>query len=331
MSRSDPDAGSGSSLDPELRSVRVVAEKDFRDAIKSRALLILGAVFVVFFAAAAFFFADQIQQALDSAANASNASQAQQARQVRESLTSDAFLDTLTQVTRLLIPLTGVVVSYAALVGERESGTMKLLLALPHSRRSVVVGKLIGRSGVVAVPVLLGFLVAAPVFPILGVTLKPVGFLAFALATALVGVVFVAVSLGASAAASTARRAVVGVVGLYVLFTLLWGQFSNAIFRQISDNTDLGNEALIQVFLVLRHVNPVRAYESLVASVGPQSELQARTSVFSGLQGQFFAQTLEQGSGLPVYLTDPALVVYLLLWIVVPVALGYWAFERADL
>ncbi|MEF8842122.1 MAG: ABC transporter permease subunit [Haloarculaceae archaeon] len=321
----------GPGLDPLVHSVRVVAEKDFRDAIRSRALLVLGAVFVVFFAAAAFFFADQVQQALEGAANASNASQAQQAQQVRESLDSNAFLDTLTQVTRLLVPLTGIVVSYAALVGERESGTMKLLLALPHSRLSIVLGKLVGRSGVVAVPVLLGFLVAAPVFPLTGVTLEPVGFLAFALATALIGVVFVAISLGASAAAPTARRAVVGVVGLYVLFTLLWGQFSNAMFQRISDNTDLGNEALIQTFLVLRHVNPVRAYESLVASVGAQSPLQARTSVFSGLQGQFFAQTLEQGSGLPIYLTDGALVIYLLLWIVVPVALGYWVFERADL
>ena len=317
--------------DALVRSVRVVAEKDFRDAIKSRALLILGAVFVVFFASAAFFFADQVSQALQNAANASNGTNATQAQQIRDSLNSDAFLSTLTQITRLLIPLTGIVVSYAALVGERESGTMKLLLALPHSRLSVVLGKLLGRSGVVAVPVLLGFLVAAPVFPILGVTLEPVGFLAFALATALVGIVFVAISLGASAAASTARRAVVGVVGLYVLFTLLWGQFSNAVFRRIAENTDLGNEALVKVSLVVRHVNPVRAYESLVASVGPQSPLQARTSVFSGLQGQFYAQALQQGGGLPFYLTDPALVVYLLLWIVVPVALGYWAFERADL
>jgi ABC-2 type transport system permease protein len=317
--------------DALLRSIRVVAEKDFRDAIKSRALLILGAVFVVFFASAAFFFADQVSQALQNAANASNGTNATQAQQVRESLNSDAFLGTLTQITRLLIPLTGIVVSYAALVGERESGTMKLLLSLPHSRLSVVLGKLIGRSGVVAVPVLLGFLVAAPMFPILGVTFEPVGFVAFALATALVGIVFVAISLGASAAASTARRAVVGVVGLYVLFTLLWGQVSNAVFEEIAENTDLGNEALIQTFLVIRHLNPVRAYESLVASVGPQSPLEARTSVFSGFQGQIYAQALQQGDGLPVYLTDPALVVYLLLWIAVPVALGYWAFERADL
>ena len=87
MSRDDGSAsGRGPGLDPLIHSVRVVAEKDFRDAIKSRALLILGAVFVVFFASAAFFFADQVSQALQNAANTSNASQAQQAQQVRENL-----------------------------------------------------------------------------------------------------------------------------------------------------------------------------------------------------------------------------------------------------
>jgi ABC-2 type transport system permease protein len=208
---------------------------------------------------------------------------------------------------------------------------MKLLLSLPHSRLSVVLGKLLGRSGVVAVPVLLGFLVAAPVFPILGVTLKPLGFLGFALATALVGVVFVAVSLGASAAAPTARRAVVSVVGLYALFTLLWGQFTNAIINQVANNTDLGNVALVKLFLVVKHLNPVGAYESLVASVGTASALEARVSLVSGFQGQFLSQTLQQNGGLPLYLTDAALVVYLLLWVAVPVALGYWAFQGADL
>jgi ABC-2 type transport system permease protein len=316
-------------LDP--RSVRVVAEKDFRDAVRSRALLLLTAVFVVFFASAAFFFADQVSTVLESAANGSNASQAAAAQQARQGLTSDAFVGGLTQLTRLLIPLTGIVVAYAALVGERESGTMNLLLSLPHSRASVVAGKLLGRSGVVVVPVLLGFLVAAPVFPVLGVTFNPAGFVGFALATALVGVVFVALSLGVSAAASTSRRAVVTVVGLYALFTLLWGQFTNAVLEQVSNNTDLGNVALVKLFLVVKHLNPVGTYRSLVASVGTDSAVTARTSLVSGLQGQFVAQTLEQNGGLPVYLTDGALVVYLLLWIVVSVALGYLAFERADL
>ena len=316
-------------VDP--RSVRVVAEKDFRDAIRSRALLLLATVFVVFFAAAAFFFADQFQQFLDSAAASNNTTQRQAARMARERLTSDAFLSSLTQITRLLIPLTAIVVSYGALVGERESGTLKLLLSLPHSRASAVLGKFLGRSGVVAVPVLLGFLVAAPVFPITGVPFKPVGFVGFALATALLGVLFVGLSVGASAAAPTSRRAVVFVVGLYALFTLLWGQFSSAVFGEIQNYTDLSQVQSIEAFLVVRHVNPVRAYESLVASVGPSGQVAARTSLLGGFNGQIAAQILQQNGGLPIYLTDGALVVYLLLWALVPVALGVLAFDRLDL
>jgi ABC-2 type transport system permease protein len=311
----------------DLDSVEAVAKKDFQDAIRSRALLVLATVFVVFFAASAYFFADAVQQQLQAAANGSNASQVQAAQQARQGLNSDAFLDALTQVTRLLIPLTGIVVAYAALVGERESGTLKLLLALPHSRLDVVLGKLAGRSAVVSAPVLLGFLVAAPVFPLLGVTFKPVNFVLFAVATAFIGVVFVALSVGISAAAPTSRRAVITVVGLYALFTLLWGQFTNAIIREVSNNTDLGNTALIKVFLVLKHLNPVGTYRSLVASIG-QDALQARVSLVGGFQSRIFAQQLGE---VPVYLTDAALVVYLLAWIAVPVALGYWTFQEADL
>lgn len=311
----------------DLDKVEAVAKKDFQDAIRSRALLVLTTVFVVFFAASAYFFADQVQQAIDQAANSSNATRAEAARQVGERLTSDAFLQALTQVTRLLIPLTGIVVAYASLVGERASGTLKLLLALPHSRLGVVLGKFWGRSAVVAAPVLLGFLVAAPVFPLLGVTFKPVNFALFAVATAFVGVVFVALSVGVSAAAPTSRRAVITVVGLYALFTLLWGQFTNSIVQQVSKHTDLGNAALIELLVAVRHLNPVATYESLVASIG-QAQLQARVGLFGRFQGQLYAQQLGE---LPIYLTDGALVAYLLLWIVVPLAAGYWAFEQADL
>jgi ABC-2 type transport system permease protein len=316
-------------LDPQ--SIRVIAEKDFRDAIRSRALLVLGTVFIVFFAVAAFLFADQFGQLIDSLAASNNTSDQQAAAQAREQLNSNRFLGLLTQITRLLIPLTAIVVSYAALVGERESGTLKLLLSLPHSRANVVVGKFFGRSSVVAVPVLVGFLVAAPVFPIAGVPFQPVGFAAFALATALLAVLFVALSVGASAAAPTSRRAVVFVVGLYALFTLLWGQFSNAIYGQIQSNTELGQVALVKAFLVIRHLNPVRAYESLVASVGQTGPLAARLSLVGGLQGQIFTQVLQDGGGLPFYLTDGALVVYLLLWVAVSVSLGLLAFEKLDL
>lgn len=46
---------------------------------------------------------------------------------------------------------------YRAIVGERESGSLKFLLGLPHTRRDVILGKLIGRVSTVTVAVLVGF------------------------------------------------------------------------------------------------------------------------------------------------------------------------------
>lgn len=310
-------AVAGERFDP--RSVQAIARKDFHDAIRSRGLILLSLVFVVLFAASAFFFADRVTDAIQQQA-------AQEGQQVE--ITSDTYLRALTEITRLLVPLVGIVVAYASIVGERESGTMKLLLALPHSRLDVLLGKFAGRSAVLAVPVLLGFAVAAPTFPLADVPFEAVNYLGFAALTVLLGVVFVALALGASAAARTSRRAVIGTVGTYALFTLLWGQISQSIVRVLSNRTELLDQpaAYVKTLLVTRYLNPIAAYQSLTASLGADA-MQARMTVF-GLQGQLFAEQLD---GLPFYLTDGALVVYLLLWIAVPLVLGYLVFEGEDL
>lgn len=320
--RIDPDVA-GERFDP--RSVQAIARKDFQDAIRSRGLLLLTAVFVVFFAAAAFFFADQFQSALDAASQSGNEAQARSADQIRQELDSDSFLQSLTNVTRLLIPLVGIVVAYASVIGERESGTLKLLLSLPHSRLDVVLGKFVGRSGVLAVPVVAGFLVAMPAFPLAGVPLNVLNYVGFAALTVLLGVVFVAVALGMSAAVRTSRRAVIGTFVVYALFTLLWGNVTNAATRQIRERTDFGQQALTEAYLTVQHLNPLATYRSLTESLagdGPQIALFAPPSR---------QQYLQEYGNLPVYLSDGALTAYLFLWVVVPLAIGYVLFELDDL
>ncbi|MFC7176630.1 ABC transporter permease subunit [Halosegnis marinus] len=294
-------------LDPD--SVRAVARKDFEDALRSRALLVVGAAFVVFFVGAAALFANQLGGGTV------------QGRQI----TSNSFLRGLSGVTRLLVPLTGAVVAYAAVVGERESGSLKLLLALPHSRLDVVVGKLLGRGAVVAVPVLLGLLAAVPAFSLAGVPLRPGDYLLFAFLTVLVGLVFVAVGLGASAAADSSRRAVVATFVPFAVFALVWGQVANRLATVAANQLSLGTRTVFEVYFLLRAANPLGAYEMVASNVGsPPVQL----SFFSPPSRRTYVQ---QFGELPVYLTDGAFVAILLLWIVVPVALGYLAFERADL
>jgi len=291
---------------------QAIARKDFRDAVRSRWLWALSAIFVGLFAGAAYFVGSNLPA------------------DPQQPVTTDAFLQTLGQlVITLLIPLVAIVVSYSAIVGERESGSLKLLLSLPHSRADALVGKAVGRSAVVALPILLGLVLAFAVLGVYGLGLEVLNFVAFTALTMLLGVVFVSISIGVSAAAATNRRAMLGTVGLYFVFTLFWGQVRRVLLFA-NDQLSLGLESvdLMQYGLFIKFLNPVRAYQTLAASLYADTQLQARLYEAGRLQRGFAQQEIGE---VPFYLSDPVVAVQFLLWLVVPIAIGYWAFEQADL
>ena len=59
-----------------------------------------------------------------------------------------------------LIPLIALLLSYDAIVGEIERGTMALLLSYPLSRWQVVAGKFLGQGAILAVAIAIGYCVA---------------------------------------------------------------------------------------------------------------------------------------------------------------------------
>lgn len=289
-----------------------VARKDFRDAVRSKWLWVLSAVFVGLFVGSAYFIGSNLTE------------------DVQEALTTDVFFQTLGQlVITLIIPLVAIVVSYSAIVGERESGSLKLLLSLPHSRQDAVVGKTVGRSTVVALPILLGLLLALVVLAVYGVSIEIFNFLLFTLLTMLLGVVFVSIAVGVSAAASTNRRAMLGTVGLYFLFTLFWDQVRRIVVFA-NDQLSLGLETIeiVTYGLFIKFLNPVRAYQTLAASLYTDTTLNARLYETNQFQQQFIVEELGEA---PFYLSDPVVLVQFLLWLVVPLGLGYLVFRDADL
>lgn len=306
---------------------RAVARKDFQDAVRSWWLWGLIALFTISFAIPAYYLSREIDAA-----------------EAGWEGSSDFFLFLLAELPLIhLVIVAALIASYASIARERDSGTVKLLLSLPHSRRSVVFGKLIGRGLVVVLPVLVAFTIAALVFVVTPVSLSVGTYLAFTLLTALLALAFVGIGVGISAVAESARGAVVGTVTLYVIFAIFWGQFVEGVDRLLTDHTSLGVETLTNLQLFLLLLNPIEAYRTLVTSLTFDEELLggfgAAVDVELTAEGWARATTLRTdeyvqhilSEEVPTYFSDPAVLALLLLWLLAFPAIGSLVFDRADL
>ena len=288
-------------------NVWAVARKEFDDAGRSRLLWALVGLLVLVAAVgyAALWYADEPVTASEAL----------------------AFLGVPLQV---LLPIAALVVGYMAVVGERRSGSIKLLLGLPPTRTDVVLGKLLGRLAVVGVAVGLAFVVALVLGAVLFGEAPVFDWLAFGAITLLFGAVFVAVAVGVSAAVSTRGRAMALVVGCYVAIVAFWELLTAGPYYLL-----YGHGPPVQAapwYLVLEQFNPVLAYTTLTNLV-LENDLVP-------LQFQYGLESIEAAGmtpaerypgDAPVYLQEWFASVALLIWLVVPVAIGYYRFTRADL
>ncbi|WP_049983872.1 ABC transporter permease subunit [Halorubrum sp. BV1] len=275
-------------------SLVAVAEKDFHDAVRSRGMAILVALFSVLVAVFAFVIRPTGQS-----------------EQFATELLLRFFVGPFLVTT--LVPLVGVVVGYNAVSGERESGSLKLLLSLPHSRADVVFGKVVGRGAALSLAVGAGFLLPAVVLAGLSWTGQIAAFnagsyLGYTVFAAVLGVVFVAIAVGCSAAASTQRRALIGGVSIYVLFVLLWGAITGQVLGAASPLIDPLPVSTTQIRTFLQVANPTAGVEAL-------------TNAFLG--GQLFS-----GESVNRQISAASMLVF---WTLAPPLVGLWKFDTDDL
>ena len=305
-------------------SWQAVARKEFRDAIRSRWLHGSTLFFALFIGgAAALFFGVLIGP---------------DGRQVSNLFGFFANLGVFSfsfpGLLALVLGFIALSTSYGSITGERETGSIKLLLSLPNSRLDAMIGKFLGRSAVVVAALLVGFLVAFAVLIATGTGLELGSFVPQVALTALLGMAFVSIGLGISALASSNREATLATMGLYLVFAVLWGSVSEGIPKLLNyaaEQAGMGALAVatrVQIGVFLKYLNPLKAYETLAAQLyygAAQARLVSATFGEQNALGPIFQESI------PFYFSGWFLFAILLAWIVVPVAVGYWAFERADL
>lgn len=283
-----------------------VAKKDFRDAAQSRALWALVSVFVVLLLITTYAYV-QVPEMFGPSPTA----------------TFSGLLFYTTGVTGLFVPIAALVVCYKSLAGERELGSIKILLSLPLTRSDAFFGKVLGRAGVLAVGLAVGLVLGLGFGAVLMGSVDLVALVAFLFVTLVFGAVYAAIMVGLSATTGSTARATTLAVGFFVLFELVWDAIPLGVVYVIS-GFSLPTKVPDWVFLVTQ-LSPSTAYFTSIVAILPEAAADVGASV--GGNGVAVDPTEAE----PFYVTPEAGPVFLALWLVVALLVGYGRFNTSDL
>lgn len=283
-----------------------IASKDFADAVRSRALWFAIGIYVLFMILAQLavvtFFEDP-----------------------DPSITSTFLAG---PGTMEILPMIGLIVGYRAIVGERETGNVKFLLGLPHSRRDIILGKFLGRYAVVAVTVVIGFAASFAIM-VATVGVPPLGqFVAYMIFVLLCSAAVVATAVGVSAIVSSSTRAMTVLIGGFLLMRLLWDNVPNGIYYAINGTLPGGDPPLWHE--LVDHLNPLTVLSTGGDVFLPEVQRLAIEVTEEGVTATQEGEVARTAGDTLVY--EPLfLVTVLLLWIGLPLAAGYLRFRDSDI
>jgi ABC-type transport system involved in multi-copper enzyme maturation permease subunit len=223
-----------------------------------------------------------------------------------------AFLAGLVDIAASVLPILGVFLGYRSVADDRSDGSLFLTMSMPHSRRDLLTGTFAGRSAVLLVPALVTLVVAGIVGAVLYGTDGAVGYLWLLAVTTLYSLVFVAVGVALSASTTTERWITYGAAGGYLVLVFLWSSLVSlgmAILHRFD-----GSVSAPDWVLLLRMAQPSQAYDRLL-----------RAGLDIDAAGRYV------GPDAPVYVDWWAALLVLVLWAVVPLAVGYRRFSNSDL
>jgi len=163
----------------------------------------------------------------------------------------------LTSLSMYLVPLMALMLSFDALVGEMEQGSMLLLLTYPLARWQIIAGKFLGHAAILLVAILLGYGSALGVLVLVaeGDTTGWQAYAAMMASSLLLGCVFLSVGYLISSLASERAVANGAAVATWLLLVVLYDLGLLAALM-----IDKGQHISEDLFTALMLINPADAY-----------------------------------------------------------------------
>jgi Cu-processing system permease protein len=265
--------------------VRIIASKEFRDRIRNLWVLSVALIFSLFALAIAYF------------------GSAQQGSVGFRGV--DVTIASLVSLVIYLVPLIALILGYDAIVGERERGSMELLLSMPITRFEILLGKYLGLAAALAVSTVVGF--GAALLPLASQlsTNDLYHYLGFVLSAILMGMAFLSLSMLVSVLATDRMRASGVAIGLWFFFVLIFDLLLTGALVVSKGSLSSG------LFGTLLMLNPADVFRLL--------------NIFSSEQVQ---RMYGLATVMPDKLTNPLVLTAIMLgWIGVPFLIARWRFK----
>ena len=219
----------------------------------------------------------------------------------------------LSSLSIFLIPLIAMLLSYDALIGEIERGTMALLLSYPVSRVQILAGKFIGHIIILTLATAAGYGFAGIALQLANGGIDIAAWKPFALliaASVVLGAAFLAMGYVISAKVKERGTAAGVAIGVWLFFVVIFDMTLLGVL--VADSEQTITAPVVEGILLL---NPADIYR-LLNLTGYEN-----TAMYAGMAG-----LSEQ-----ISLTVPVLLAAQVLWVFVPLVLAAWIFGRRQI
>ncbi|MCJ7606674.1 MAG: ABC transporter permease [Thermoplasmata archaeon] len=277
------------SLNP--RSVYVIAKKEFADNVRNRWIIALIAIFLVLTIASAFM--------------AGEGSVGEMGLTVGVLMT----------ISSMLVPIIAIMLGYATISGEAESGALSVVLACPIRRIEVLLGKFLGLGSVMCFSIIVGFGASGLIIAVTIGHAQWGGYIVFMLFTMLLGLLYLSLSMSFSA---LLRRRVTSLgAGVGIFF---WGMIFGTIMLGLFMSTGGSMNDLIS-----GDTSSVPDWFWFTVFLSPQDGSQMAAMLA-------FGQTEIMGFEVDVPWIDLSSLAFVqMVWTAVPLLLAYRWFEKRDI
>lgn len=269
----------------QWRQMQALAAKEFRDRLRNRWVLAVAVVFTAFSLLITYF---------------GSAAQGQIGpRSIELTIAS------LVSLVIYLIPLIALLLGFDAIVGERERGSLDLLLALPITRLELLLGKYLGLAAALTLSTVAGFaLVAGVLYQRFGVAaLYHYG--GFVLSSVLLGLAFLSLAVLLSVLARDRTRASGLAIALWFGLVLVFDLLLLGLL--VATGGQVGGDAIAYLMLL----NPADIFRILnVFSLDDVQRLYGLASILPPAMGHVGSLTAA-----------------MLAWIAGPLLIASWRFR----